>query len=65
MAVATDRFEGLAVEAAAQSGLPDARIVTLEHPIGGTARETLENRADGLVEEVLARFTHSGPTGGG
>ena len=57
MAVATERFEGLACEAAAQSGLPDARIVSVEHPIGGVPKEVLTERADRLVDDVLVRLT--------
>jgi hypothetical protein len=54
---ATERFEGLAREAAAQSGVSDARIVTVEHPIGGIPKERLTERADRIVDAVLLRLT--------
>jgi hypothetical protein len=54
---ATERFEALAREAAAQSGVADARIVTVEHPIGGIPKERLAERADRIVDSVLLRLT--------
>ena len=65
MAVATERFEGLASEAAAQSGLPDARIVSVEHPIGGVSKELLTERADRIVDDVLVLLTKTGARGSG
>ena len=45
--VATEKFAGLARQAAEQSGLPDARIVAVEHPIGEVEREGLETAKAG------------------
>jgi hypothetical protein len=58
--VTTERFEGLSREAAAQSGLPDARIVSVEHPIGGVKREVLDERADRIVDDVMRAWTRHG-----
>ena len=54
MVVATEKFAELARRAADQSGLPDARIVTVAHPIGGVKPELLVGRADAAVEEVMS-----------
>jgi hypothetical protein len=54
--LATERFGDLARQEAGRQGLPDARIATIEHPIGGVKRELLERRADAVVEEVMSRF---------
>ena len=40
-------------------GLVDARIVTIEHPIGGVTDEELEARAVGALDAVLASLTES------
>lgn len=61
--VTTDRFEGLSREAGLQSGLPDARIVSVEHPIGGVKREVLDERADRIVDDVIEAWTQSPATG--
>ncbi len=56
MVVATEKFADLARLAADQSGLPEARIVTVAHPIGGVKRDVLAVRADAAVEEVMSRL---------
>ena len=52
--VATTAFEALAGEAAQAYGLPEARIATVEHPIGGIGEAPLVARAEVLVDGVLA-----------
>ena len=52
--VATTEFAALAREAAQAQGLPGARIVTVEHPIGGVSEAALLARAETLVDAVLA-----------
>ena len=42
---------------AASFGLPDARIVTVDHPLGGTDRATIERWADAAVDTVVALLT--------
>jgi len=44
---------------AANFGLPDARTLVLDHPIGGTARATLEQWADAAVDRLAELFTRS------
>jgi hypothetical protein len=57
--IATDEFEALAVEAARSQGLPDARMVTVAHPIGGVSDEGLRARAETAVDAVLGVLTGS------
>ncbi len=52
--VATHDFAALARESARAQGLPDARIATVEHPIGGVGNAQLLARAETLVDTVLA-----------
>ncbi len=59
MVIATEKFSQLARQSAVQSGLPDARIVTVAHPIGGVKRVVLAGRADAAVEEVMSRLLGS------
>ena len=56
MAIATDEFEGLARQAARAIGLPEARIASVAHPVGGVSEATLDGRADAIVDSVLALF---------
>jgi hypothetical protein len=49
----TTLFEALTRQVAASFGLPDARIVVVDHPLGGTDAATIERRADAAVDEVL------------
>jgi len=53
----TTKFELLTNKVAASFGLPDARIVTVDHPLGGTDRATIERRADAAVDAVVALLT--------
>jgi hypothetical protein len=55
--MATDRFEGLARQSAEQSGLVGtavARIVVVEHPIGGVAPVDLDRRARRAVDDIIS-----------
>ena len=56
MVVATRSFAQLARDEALAQGLPDARIAVVPHPIGGTERRVLRERADAAVDEILALF---------
>ena len=51
--VATGELRPLADRTAVDLGLPDLRVVYVQHPIGGVDQATIEARAD----EVLARLT--------
>ena len=57
--VATEELRPLADRTAADRGLPDLRVVYVHHPIGGMDQATIEARADGVVDEVLALLTGS------
>ena len=54
--LATDKFADLARRSAVQSGLPDARIATVAHPIGGVADHELARRAEQAVDEIMSRW---------
>jgi hypothetical protein len=38
-------------------GLPDARIVVVEHPLGGTDTDAVRTRGDDAAAEVIALVT--------
>lgn len=57
MLVATTAFEALAAEVADTLGLPEVRIVSVEHPLGGTVEEAVLDRADAAVEPTLRLLT--------
>ncbi len=50
-------FHNLTVQVATAFGLPDARIVVVDHPLGGIEEEAVMARAQGIVEEVLRLWT--------
>jgi hypothetical protein len=53
----TTRFETLTRTVAASLGLPDARFVVVEHPLGGTDADTILRWADAAVDAFLAHLT--------
>ena len=57
MLVTTTAFQALAADVAATLGLPDIRIVAVEHPLGGTGETAVLDRADGAVEPTLRLLT--------
>ena len=50
-------FEHLTKEVATAFGLPNARMVAIEHPLGGIEEDLVVTRAQGMVEEVLRLWT--------
>ncbi len=56
MVITTLEFEELARQSAVQSGLPDARIAIVDHPIGGIPKAELERRGDAASEDVMNRL---------
>ena len=56
MVIATEKFSDLARQSAVQSGLPDARIAIVAHPIGGVSKDELGRRADAASEDVMNRL---------
>ncbi len=61
--VTTTKFERLTTQVAASFGFPEARIVVVDHPLGGTSEEVIVQWADASVEAMLALFTGSVSTG--
>ena len=57
--VTTTQFAPIAATMASSFGLPDARTLVLDHPIGGTARATLEQWADAATDRLVELFTQS------
>ena len=60
MVVATTSFAELARMVAAQMAFADARIVVVEHPLGGADEAGVRSRAESAVEPALAQFTRRG-----
>tara|TARA_B100000749_G_scaffold278048_1_gene268005 strand:- start:1201 stop:1422 length:222 start_codon:yes stop_codon:yes gene_type:complete len=58
--VATGDFRQLADQTAADLGLADLRVVSVEHPVGGIDPDEVRRRADGIVDEVLGLLTGTG-----
>lgn len=58
--VSTDGFEDLAASDARRQGLADARIATVEHPIGGLPDEALDARAIRVVDALIASLSDPG-----
>ena len=57
MVVTTTKFNALTKRVAQNFGLPEARICTVDHPLGGTDEETILAWADVAVDEIIALFT--------
>lgn len=54
--IASDDFQELAENAAQALGLPEARIFTVPHPIGGVAEGILRERAESGAGKIMALF---------
>jgi hypothetical protein len=59
--IASEDFESLAHSAAQALGLPEARVLTVAHPIGGIADEILRQRAESSVEQLMSLFEPNAP----
>ena len=57
MVFTTTKFEHLTRTVARSYGMPDLRIVTVPHPLGGTDEETILRWADAAVDDVIAVLT--------
>ena len=55
--VATEALRELTDQTAHDLGLPDLRVVSVAHPIGGVDPDEIRRRADGVVDEVLTLLT--------
>lgn len=51
--VTTTRFVTLTNRVATSLGLPECRVVVVEHRLGGVAEHIVSARADDLVEPML------------
>ena len=60
MPLATDEFRTAARVQASRLGRPDLDAVYVPHPIQDQTRAEIEDRADAVVEEVVARLTGRG-----
>ncbi len=54
--LATERFVELGEMVAGDLGMPDARIVAVPHPLGGTAVEVVESWADAVLDAVIGQI---------
>ncbi len=59
MVFTTTKFEQLTRAVAGSYGMPDLRIVTVPHPLGGTDEDTILRWADAAVDDVIALFSGS------
>ena len=59
--VVTDAFESTAKEMAELWGVPDFRFVMMPHPLGSLGREAIAQRAEELVDKVLALLRQGQP----
>jgi hypothetical protein len=53
----TTQFVNLTNRVVANFGMPGARVLVVNHPLGGTDTETIRSWADGAVDRTLALFT--------
>ncbi len=57
MVVTTTGFHNLTVQVANALGLPEARMVVIDHPLGGIEDDAVLARAGTIVESVLVQWT--------
>ncbi len=57
MVVTTTKFLALTDRVAANFGLPECRIVVVDHPLGGTGTDTITAWADAAVDRIIGLFT--------
>ncbi len=55
--VCTDAFINLAREESSNLGLPELPIVIIKHPLGGESAETVRQRAEDALEQVVQGLT--------
>jgi len=53
----TTKFSVLTDRVAANFGLPDSRIVVVDHPLGGTDEATILRWADAAVDRIVQLLT--------
>ncbi len=60
MPLATTEFRTAARVQASRLGRPDLEAVFVPHPIQDRTPEEIEDRADAVIEEIVARLTGVG-----
>lgn len=63
--IASEDFEAFSHSSAQALGLPQARILTVAHPIGGVADEILKQRAQDSAEQMIVLFGATVPNENG
>ena len=58
--VVTEPFLPLALYEAERRGMPDPRVVVIEHPLGGTEPDEIVRRAAAARADVLALLGKAG-----
>jgi hypothetical protein len=53
----TTKFELLTRKVATSFGLPDTRVVVVDHPLGGTDEATILGWADAAVDDVITQLS--------
>ena len=61
IAIITDAFDSTAKEMAELWGVPDFRFVMMPHPLASLTAEGVEQRADELLDKVLALLQQGQP----
>lgn len=61
IAIITDAFDSTAREMAELWGVPDFRFVMMPHPLASLTAEGVEQRADELLDKVLALLQKGQP----
>ena len=59
--IVTDAFESTAKEMAELWGVPDFRFVMMQHPLASLTEDTVADRADALLDKVLALLKEGQP----
>jgi len=55
--VTTTNFAALTDRVATNFGLPECRVVVVEHPLGGVEEKAILDRADAAVERIIGLLT--------
>jgi hypothetical protein len=59
VSIVTEPFRVTGEEMAASWGVPDYRFLDVPHPIANLSQGTLDERADNLVDSIVAMLTVS------
>lgn len=59
--VTTTKFVTLAELTRKQLRMPSLRLAVVEHPLGGIASDQVDQRADGIVDDVIGLLSPGDP----